>query len=97
MVHAPLFDTNVRREGVGSVTVVLTASPGPTFTIVMLYVMLVPGLAVDGPLFAIERSAFCSTVAAVADELLLDGTGSVVPALAVAVLVIEAGGEPATV
>src|SRR5262245_53305674 len=57
VVQAPPLDTNVSPAGVGSVTVAPATSDGPLFVIVRVYVTLVPGVGVSGPVLTISRSA----------------------------------------
>jgi hypothetical protein len=62
LVQAPVFETNVRPVGVGSLTTTLPAEAGPLFTTVIVYVMFWPGLAEVGPVLEIETSAGCATL-----------------------------------
>jgi hypothetical protein len=62
VVHAVVFDTHVKPAGVGSVTITDVADAGPAFVTVMVYVIVVPGRAVAGPVLVTCRSALAITV-----------------------------------
>lgn len=86
--HPPLAETNVSRAGVGSASCTLEASEGPLFVTVIVYVTLLPGVVVPGPLFATERSAFRDTVPVTVEELFPEFGSGVYVELTVAVLLI---------
>jgi hypothetical protein len=62
VVQAPVFETNVRPAGVGSLTTTLPAEAGPLLTTVIVYVTFWPGLDEVGPVLEIETSAGCATL-----------------------------------
>ena len=90
-MQAPEFDTNVTPAGVGSATTTNCASVGPAFATVSTYEMVSPGLATAWPSFVIARSADAAFTTVVAVAVLLPGSGSLVAAPTVAVLVITPG------
>src|SRR5262249_53013810 len=51
------FVTNISPAGVWSLMVASATADGPLFVTVRVYVMLVPGVVVSGPILAISRSA----------------------------------------
>src|SRR6266545_2856477 len=61
-VHAPVAETKPSRDGVGSASCTPAASDGPLFVTVIVYVTFEPGLALVGPVFVTDRSAFWTTV-----------------------------------
>ena len=52
-LHAPLAERTVSPVGVGSLSVTLTASDGPAFLRVIVYVIGAPGVAFAGPVLPI--------------------------------------------
>lgn len=84
-----VIETNVVPAGTTSLTVTFAASLGPLLVTVMLYGMLLPAVAVTGPLLRMETSALVVTVVD-ADWLLLAGVGSALADETVAVLVTVA-------
>lgn len=87
-LQAPLLESQVRPAGVGSDTVTPTASDGPRFVTVTVYVTWLPANCVAVPLLATERSA-CAVTTVVTDAVLLAGYASPVVDVTVAVLTIE--------
>jgi hypothetical protein len=85
-LHAPLAETNVRPDGVGSLSDTLVASEGPPLVTVIVYTMFVPAGALEGPLLVTLRSALMTTVLVVV-ELLFPKLLSKVLALTDAVFV----------
>src|SRR5262249_10864396 len=57
VVQSPVLETNVSPGGVGSLTATLFADDGPPFVTVMVYVAVLPGTTLAGPVFVIARSA----------------------------------------
>jgi hypothetical protein len=57
VVQAPLFALKESTDGAGSLTTTFAAGEGPLFVTVIVYVIVPPAEAVDGPLLAIETSA----------------------------------------
>ncbi len=80
-------ETNVVPPGSVSLSVTLSASLGPPFVTLTLYVVLLPATTVAGPLFVTARSAEVVTVAELF-ALLLPGFESLVDELPDAVFVI---------
>ena len=58
VVQAPLFETNVRPAGVGSVTTTFAALAGPLLSTSIVKFTKPPGFALDGPVLAMLTSAF---------------------------------------
>lgn len=85
-------ETNPAFAGVMSVSVTVVASDGPRFVSVTVYTMSLPAPALAGPVLATARSAE-DEIVVVADDELLAGTGSVLAAVTVAVLVSAAEDE----
>src|SRR5262245_45970428 len=95
--------TSVSPAGVVSVTTTLSASEGPRLVTTIVYVILVPGDAVGGPVFVRLKSA-SAVSAMLADGVLFAGLRSGTPAGVVTVAVFErvpggvfAGSAPVTV
>ena len=89
-MHAPVVLTNVRPGGVTSATVTAAASLGPVFVTTRVYEKLVPGVALGGPVFVMDRSADGGTTAVVTLALLLVLSPSATVVVTLAVLRIEA-------
>src|SRR5262245_34566012 len=76
VVQSPVLETKVRSGGAGSVTDTLFAVDNPPFVTVIVYVTVLPGTTLAGPVFVIDRSALgVSTSVSVAEF----GDGSAVP------------------
>src|SRR5205085_3150976 len=89
VLHAPLFETNVRPAGVGSETVTPVASEGPELVMVIVYETVWPAVIVAGPVFVMFRSAMTVDKLVVSDALLFAEFESVVVVLTEAVFVTE--------
>ena len=94
VVQAPLVETNVRFGGVGSESTTPTESDGPLFVTTKVKTMLVPGMAVAGPVLTSMRSAW-DAMGTMSVEESLPGVRSPPPATT-AVLDTLAGADCAT-
>src|SRR5437762_3539154 len=94
VVQAPLFETNVRPAGVGSVTTTFAALAGPLLSTSIVKFTKPPGFALDGPVLAMLTSAFVGVtgvllIVVVALAMLLLAFVSVDAVVTFAVFVID--------
>jgi hypothetical protein len=83
-VHVPVFETNVKPVGLGSVTTTACASLEPLFVTVIVYTVFNPGVMLEGAVFTILKSLEGTTGTFTLLELLvLLGSGVVEITLAV--------------